>query len=78
MIDSGGVRAVEESPRSVPGERRGMWYRFPRVEFYIAPAGDWIVHSGLGGPRAGSGGRYRVVAEGAGFVLVAEGPHWKA
>jgi hypothetical protein len=78
LIDPNGVHAVEASPESVPGERRGMWYRFNRVQFYISPAGDWVILAALDGPRAGCGGRYRVVPEGAGFVLVADGGHWRA
>jgi hypothetical protein len=58
-----------------PGDRR---FVFPRFDFYIAPAGDWIIESLLSGPRAGCGGRYRVVPNGDGFKLVLEGPHWKA
>lgn len=77
-VDRDGVRAVDVSPNSVPGERSGMWFRFNRVQFSIAPAGDWVILASLAGPRAGCGGRYRVVHRGEGFVLTAEGKHWKA
>src|SRR4051794_1068037 len=78
LVDADGVREVDASPASVPGERRGMWFRFSRVHFYIAPAGDWVIMASLAGPRAGCGGRYRVVPRGDGFVLAAEGKHWRA
>ncbi len=55
-----------------------MWFRFHRVFFYIAPDGDWVVMASMAGPCAGFGGRYRVLTEGDGFVLAAEGTHWKA
>jgi hypothetical protein len=78
LIDSEGARPIEATPKSVPWELRGMWYRFNQVHFYIAPAGDWVVLACLAGPRAGNGGRYVVVSKGEGFVLQAEGVHWKA
>lgn len=48
------------------------------VHFYIAPDGDWVIMASLAGPRAGSGGRYRVTQKGEGFMLAAEGNHWRA
>jgi len=78
VIDPNGTRAVSVSPESVPNYRRGMWYRFAQVHFYIAPAGDWLVKATVNGPRAGGGGRYRVVTKGSKFELVAEGPWWRS
>jgi hypothetical protein len=56
LIESDGMRPAEVTPGSVPGERRGMWYWFNRVQFYISPGGDWAVLASLAGPRAGRGG----------------------
>ena len=78
LVDAEGVRDVEASPETVPSGRRGMWYRFNRVFFYIAPDGDWLVMASMAGPRAGCGGRCRVAPKGSGFVLVVEGVHWKS
>ncbi len=78
LIDSAGVRPVETLPELVPREQTGMWYRFNRVHFHIAPAGDRVVLCSLAGPRAGCGGTYRVVTKGTGLVLVTEGVHWRA
>lgn len=78
LIDREGVRTVEASPQSVPDARRGMWYRFRRFHFHIAPSGDWVVKGAVDGPKAGCGGRFRVKPRGAGFELVSEGRHWRA
>lgn len=78
LVDANGVRMVDATPESVPREQRGMWFKFNRVWFYIAPAGDWVIMESLAGPRAGCGGRYRIVPKGDGFVLAAEGTHWRA
>jgi hypothetical protein len=77
-VDRDGVHETDVLPESVPRERTGMWFRFNRIWFYIAPAGDWIILESLAGPRAGSGGRYRVASRGDGFVFTAEGTHWRA
>ena len=78
LVDADGVRAVDATPESVPREQRGMWFKFNRMWFFIAPAGDWVIIEFLAGPRAGRGGRYRIVPKGDGFVLAREGTHWKA
>jgi len=74
-----GLRKTETTPDTVPDERCcGEWYRFARVHFYISPDADWIVCGRLAGPRAGSGGCWRVAPDGDGFQLFADGPHWKS
>jgi hypothetical protein len=78
LVDSTGVRPMEATPESVPREQSGMWYRFNRISFHIAPDGERVVLCSLAGPRAGCGGTYRVVAKGDGMALVAEGVHWRA
>ncbi len=78
LIDPAGMRSVEMTPELLPREQSGMWYRFHRVFFHIAPDGDRVVLCSLAGPRAGCGATYRVVAKGAGLDLVAEGVHWRA
>jgi hypothetical protein len=78
FVDAMGIRPLEVTPELVPREQVGMWYRFQRVFFHIAPGGEHIVLCTLAGPRAGSGGPYRVVPKGDGFTLVAEGVHWRA
>lgn len=78
LIDSNGLCPTDATPRSVSGERRGMWFRHHQVHFHIAPDGDWIVLASMAGPRAGLGGRYLVVPKGDGYALEAEGPHWRA
>jgi hypothetical protein len=78
LIDSAGLRPIEATPKSVPRDQRGMWYRFIRSHFHLSPAGDWVVMATMAGPRAGYGGRYVVVSVGEGLVLQAEGVHWRA
>jgi hypothetical protein len=78
LIGPEGIRALE-MPSDPALERPGASrFVFPRYDFYIAPAGDWIIESSLSGHRAGCGGRYRVVPNGDDFKLTLEGPLWKA
>ena len=77
LVDKAGVRQAALSLSDVSRERRGMWYRFARQHFYIAPDGEWIVEELMDGPRAGCGGRSRVVSTGNTFVFASEGAWWK-
>jgi hypothetical protein len=78
LVAKEGIREVAIAPHSISQERRGMWYRYRRVHFYIAPDGEWIVKTSIDGPRAGGGGCSRVVAKGKTLDLVAEGASWKS
>lgn len=76
FISSDGVHEIKINPKDVPQEKRGMWYRFGRLSFYIAPNADWIVEASVEGPRAGHGGCYRAMQSGTTFVLEPEGSMW--
>jgi hypothetical protein len=78
LIGPEGVQILEMAADPAPDRPGTGGFVFPRYDFHIARAGDWIIQGWLNHPRAGYGGRYRVVPKGAGFRLVGEGSHWKA
>jgi hypothetical protein len=81
LVGSDGVKEAAMSPDSVPKKRCGifqMWYSFPTFSFFIDSSGDWAVLASIDGPRAGMGGRYRVVRNGDEISLVPDGTVWKA
>lgn len=60
-VDRDGVRDVKRSSGSVPKESDGMWFGSDWAPFYIALAGDRVAVAPPSGPRAGFGGRHRVI-----------------
>ena len=81
LVDSDGMKETAISPDAVPKKRCGfgqMWYSFPSFSFFIETSGDWVVLASVDGPRAGVGGRYRVVRNGKAISLVPDGAAWKA
>jgi len=81
LVDSDGVKETAMSPDAVPKKRCGafqMWYCFPSFSFFIDSSGDWVVLASVDGPRAGTGGRYRVVRNGTKISLLPDGAVWKA
>jgi hypothetical protein len=81
LVDSDGMKEAAISPDDVPKKRCGfgqMWYCFPSFSFFIDPTGHWVVLASVDGPRAGVGGRYRVVRNGDAISLVPDGAIWKA
>ena len=81
LVDSDGMKETAISPDAVPKKRCGigqMWYCFPSFSFFTDPSGEWVVLASVDGPRAGVGGRYRIVRSEETISLVPDGAAWKA
>jgi hypothetical protein len=75
VTDDKTIREVSTWPQELPITIRGVWYG--RMDFYIAPDGDWFVDGRREGPLSGCGGRCRVVQNGKQLEFKYEGG-WKS